>query len=122
MARRAAAARRHARPRAPSASHWHDRLAQVCCSPVARCWSLFLLAPLAAILVEERAGQGRRVRRPAAVREYFATPALRSSIWNTFWVRIVVTGITIPLAFAYAYALTRSAACAAKSTVSRDRA
>jgi iron(III) transport system permease protein len=41
-------------------------------------------------------------------RDYFATPALQSSIWNTLWVALVVTGITVPLAFAYAYALTRS--------------
>ena len=34
-------------------------------------------------------------------REYFATPALRDSIWNTLWVALVVTGITIPLAFTY---------------------
>jgi iron(III) transport system permease protein len=41
-------------------------------------------------------------------RDYFATPALRHSIWNTLWVATVVTAITIPLAFTYAYALTRS--------------
>ena len=41
-------------------------------------------------------------------REYFATPALRSSIWNTLWVALVVTAITVPLAFVYAYARTRS--------------
>ena len=41
-------------------------------------------------------------------REYLATPRLRDSIWNTLWVALVVTGVTIPLAFTYAYALTRS--------------
>ena len=41
-------------------------------------------------------------------REYFGTPALQQSIWNTLWVATVVTAITVPLAFTYAYALTRS--------------
>jgi iron(III) transport system permease protein len=88
--------------------HWHDRLAQVlllaCCALLA----LFLLAPMAAILVKSVQDKSGAFVGLLQFREFFATPALQSSIWNTFWVAIVVTGITIPLAFAYAYALTRS--------------
>ena len=39
---------------------------------------------------------------------YFGTPALSYSIHNSFFVSIVSTLITVPLAFVYAYALTRS--------------
>jgi iron(III) transport system permease protein len=39
---------------------------------------------------------------------YFATPALSISIYNSFFVSILSTAITVPLAFLYAYALTRS--------------
>jgi len=88
--------------------HWHDRLAQVlllgCCALLA----LFLLGPMLAILIKSVQDKSGAFVGLLQFREYFATPALQSSIWNTFWVAIVVTGITIPLAFAYAYALTRS--------------
>jgi iron(III) transport system permease protein len=39
---------------------------------------------------------------------YFSTPALFYSIHNSFTVAILSTAITVPLAFFYAYALTRS--------------
>ena len=39
---------------------------------------------------------------------YFSTPALFRSIGNSLWVATLSTAITIPLAFVYAYALTRS--------------
>ncbi len=39
---------------------------------------------------------------------YFQTPALARSIYNSFFVAIVSTLVTVPLAFVYAYALTRS--------------
>jgi len=39
---------------------------------------------------------------------YFSTPALFQSIGNSLWVSILSTLITVPLAFVYAYALTRS--------------
>jgi iron(III) transport system permease protein len=42
--------------------------------------------------------------------QYFATPALARSIGNSFFVAILSTLITVPLAFVYAYALTRSCA------------
>ena len=40
---------------------------------------------------------------------YFSTPALSDSLWNSLWVSSLITLITLPLAYTYAYALTRSA-------------
>lgn len=40
---------------------------------------------------------------------YFATPALSDSLLNSLWVSLLITAITLPLAYIYAYALTRSA-------------
>jgi iron(III) transport system permease protein len=98
------AARAIIRPRV----HWQDRLAQglllVCCVVLA----LFLLGPMATILVKSVQDKDGAFVGLLQFREYFANPALMYSIWNTFWVAVVVTAITIPLAFAYAYALTRS--------------
>ncbi|PYM67683.1 MAG: putative 2-aminoethylphosphonate ABC transporter permease subunit [Candidatus Rokuibacteriota bacterium] len=45
----------------------------------------------------------------ANYRTYFATPALATSIRQSFQVSLLSTLITVPLAFVYAYALTRSA-------------
>ena len=88
--------------------HWQERLAQglliVCCAALA----LFLLAPLASIFVMSLQDKSGAFVGLAQFRDYFATPALRSSIWNTLWVATAVTVITVPLAFFYAYALTRS--------------
>lgn len=45
----------------------------------------------------------------ANYQRYFATPALVQSLWNSIWVAALTTAIVIPLAFGYAYAITRSA-------------
>lgn len=39
---------------------------------------------------------------------YVTTPALLASAWNSVWTAAVTTVIVVPLAFGYAYALTRS--------------
>ncbi len=88
--------------------HWQDRLAQGlllagCCA-----LALFLLAPLGAILVKSLQDRSGTFVGLLQFREYFGTPALNQSIWNTLWVALVVTALTVPLAFTYAYALTRS--------------
>jgi iron(III) transport system permease protein len=44
----------------------------------------------------------------ANFQRYFATPALVRSLWNSLWVSGLTTAIVVPLAFVYAYALTRS--------------
>jgi len=89
-------------------AHWQDRLAQglllACCAALA----LFLLAPLAMILIKSVQDKDGVFVGLQQFREYFATPALMQSIWNTLWVSTSVTLIVVPLAFVYAYALTRS--------------
>jgi iron(III) transport system permease protein len=39
---------------------------------------------------------------------YFSTPPLVGALWNSLWVSGLTTAIVTPLAFVYAYALTRS--------------
>ena len=39
---------------------------------------------------------------------YVTTPALVRSMWNSVWTAAVATAIVVPVAFCYAYALTRS--------------
>jgi iron(III) transport system permease protein len=88
--------------------HWQERLAQgllvACCAALA----LFLFAPLFMILVKSVQDRDGAFVGFLQFQQYFQTPALRQSIVNTLWVATAVTGITVPLAFMYAYALTRS--------------
>ena len=44
----------------------------------------------------------------ANYQRYFSTPALVQSLWNSIWVSALTTSIVIPLAFGYAYAITRT--------------
>jgi len=97
-----------AAPRVKPIAHWQDRLAQGLLLGVCAFLVVFLLAPLFMILVksvEDKRGAFVGLR---LFQEYFQTPALRLSILHTLSVAFVVTGITIPLAFSFAYALTRS--------------
>ena len=68
----------------------------------------FLAAPLATVLlqsVEDRTGTFVALDNFAS---YLQTPALVNSLWNSVWVAGVVTLVTLPAAFLFAYALTRS--------------
>ena len=88
--------------------HWSDRVAHAILIAAGIALAVFLLAPMAMILaksVQDKAGDYIGV---ANFVEYFKTPALAKSIWNSVWVSTLVTCITIPLAFAFAYGLTRS--------------
>ncbi|MGH8519655.1 MAG: putative 2-aminoethylphosphonate ABC transporter permease subunit, partial [Panacagrimonas sp.] len=86
MATPAAALPRVAAPAVKPQVHWHDRLAQglllVCCLGLV----VFLLAPMAAILVKSVQDSSGAFVGLKQFQDYFATPALRSSIWNTLWV------------------------------------
>jgi iron(III) transport system permease protein len=70
--------------------------------------ALFLLAPMTAIFM--RAVQDSQGNYVGFVHfaNYFATPALARSVWNSVWVSLAVAAITVPAAFVFAYALTRS--------------
>jgi iron(III) transport system permease protein len=68
----------------------------------------FLAAPLLAILqqaAQDDQGQFVGLRNFLS---YLQTPSLLHSLWNSVWVSVLVTLIVVPLAFVFAYALTRS--------------
>ncbi len=88
--------------------HWTERIAHVILLAMGAVLGLALFAPIYMILaksVEDPDGNFVGLAQFAA---YFETPALANSIWNSVWVSGVVTLITLPAAFAFAYALTRS--------------
>lgn len=69
--------------------------------------SVFLLFPLGTLFsysLVDASGQWSLSR----FADFWATPGMGQAAWNTLWVGVVVTGITVPLAFVYAYALQRS--------------
>jgi iron(III) transport system permease protein len=88
--------------------HWTDRIGNVLLVGAGLLLALFLLAPLAMILVKSVENKAGEFVGLANFDAYFHTPALAHSIWNSLWVSTLVTAITIPLAFAFAYGLTRS--------------
>jgi iron(III) transport system permease protein len=85
-----------------------QRLAQGLLLAACAALVLFLLAPLAAILVKSVQDKDGAFVGLAHFRSYLESPSLLQSAWNTVWVATVVTLITVPLAFTFAYALTRS--------------
>jgi iron(III) transport system permease protein len=72
-------------------------------------WLLLTVAlPLAALLVKSfQDGTGAFVG-TANYRHYLSTPSLVQSMINSVWVAALTTAIVIPIAFGYAYALTRT--------------
>jgi iron(III) transport system permease protein len=85
-----------------------QRLAQALLLAACAALVAFLLAPLASILVKSVQDKDGAFVGLAHFREYLQSPSLLESAWNTVWVASVVTCITVPLAFTFAYALTRS--------------
>ncbi|MGH8519350.1 MAG: ABC transporter permease subunit, partial [Panacagrimonas sp.] len=70
--------------------------------------AVFLLAPMGAIFI--RAVEDNHGNYVGFVHfvNYFSSPALARSVWNSVWVALAVAAITVPAAFLFAYALTRS--------------
>ncbi len=97
-----------AAPAVKQASHWTDRIAHGALLLVALALVAFLALPLLAILLQALQGKEGEFVWLANFIEYAKTPALLDSLWNSLWVSAVVTAITVPLAFGFAYALTRS--------------
>ena len=88
--------------------HWTERMAHGALALVALALLVFLGAPLLAILKKAlEDGNGAFVGLANFV-AYAQTPALLQSLWNSLWVSAVVTLVTVPAAFGFAYALTRS--------------
>ena len=89
-------------------AHWTDRIAHIALFLVALALVAFLALPLAAILVHSVQGRDDEFVGLANFISYAQTPALLASLWNSLWVSALVTLITLPLAFGFAYALARS--------------
>jgi iron(III) transport system permease protein len=69
---------------------------------------VFLLVPMSAMLLRAvQDGDGHYVGL-RYFQEMLTTPAIGQSIWNSVWVSALTTVITVPLAFGFAYAITRS--------------
>ncbi len=88
--------------------HWTDRLAHVALAGVALLLLVFLAAPLVTILLKSVQDSNEQWVGLKNFIEYARTPALLQSLWNSLWVSALVTLITVPAAFGFAYALTRS--------------
>ncbi|MCH7542396.1 MAG: putative 2-aminoethylphosphonate ABC transporter permease subunit [Proteobacteria bacterium] len=70
--------------------------------------SVAVVLPLYTLLSKSLEDHGGRFIGLANFAEFFATPVLFHSIYNSLTIAIISTAITITLAFIYAYALTRS--------------
>src|SRR3954469_6912324 len=89
-------------------AHWTERISHIALLAMGAALGIALFAPIFMILaksVEDIDGNFVGVRHFV---EYFQTPALAQSIVNSLLISTVVTGITVPAAFTFAYALTRS--------------
>jgi iron(III) transport system permease protein len=67
-----------------------------------------LAAPMAMLLVRAFQDASGAFVGLANFATYVATPALVGSVWNSVWTAAAATAVVVPLAFGYAYALTRS--------------
>lgn len=91
-----------------------ERLAQLGLLGLCALLLLGLGGPLAALLAQafSQGGQSGQAGQGGAFAHfwaYLASPGLLSSLWNSLWVSVMVTLIVLPLAFVFAYGLTRSA-------------
>lgn len=89
-------------------THWSEWVGFVGLALVLMLLLAFLAAPLLAILQQAaQDDQGHFVGLRNFL-NYMQTPSLLHSLWNSVWVSLLVTFIVVPLAFVFAYALTRS--------------
>jgi iron(III) transport system permease protein len=88
--------------------HWIDRLAHILLALVAIILLYFVALPLGSILIQALQSEKGEFVWLANFIAYAQTPALLGSLWNSLWVSGLVTLIVLPLAFTFAYALTRS--------------
>ena len=89
-------------------THWTERIAHLSLALVALILTVFLAFPLGAILMQSLEGKQGEFAGFSNFIAYARTPALLTSLWNSVWVSATVTVITLPLAFIFAYAITRS--------------
>jgi len=89
-------------------AHWSDRIAHATLLAIVLALVVFLALPLASILVKALQDSAGAFVGLANFTSYLASPSLLSSLWHSVWVSALVTLITLPLAFGFAYALQRS--------------
>ncbi|WP_213954882.1 MULTISPECIES: putative 2-aminoethylphosphonate ABC transporter permease subunit [unclassified Variovorax] len=90
-------------------AQWADRLANLALLGTVALLCIGLLAPLLLILSKALdAPEGGQASGLDAFAAYLASPALLQSLGHSVQVSVLVTLIVVPLAFAFAYALTRS--------------
>ena len=89
-------------------AHWTDRIAYGGLLLIVLALAVFLAFPLAGILVKALENAGGEFVGLANFTSYLGSSALKQSLWNSVWVSALVTVTTLPLAFGFAYALTRS--------------
>src|SRR4051812_39203826 len=89
-------------------AHWTDRIAHATLVLIAAALVAFLALPLFTILVKSLQSPDGAWIGVANFTSYLKTPALLQSLWNSVWVSLLVTVVTVPLAFVFAYALARS--------------
>jgi iron(III) transport system permease protein len=89
-------------------AHWTDRIAHAALLLVVLALVVFLALPLASILVKSLQNSEGAFVGLANFTSYLASPSLLTSLWHSVWVSLMVTAITLPLAFGFAYALSRS--------------
>ena len=98
----------HALSQVTQRKHWSDWIGFAGLALVLFMLLAFLAAPLLAILLQaaqDDQGQFVGLRNFSS---YLQTPSLLQSLWNSIWGSSLVTFIVVPLAFVFAYALTRS--------------
>lgn len=100
-------------PAAPTLRlHWTDWLARGGLLALAALLGVGLMGPLLALLGQAFAPgvvDGQRQSAWQHFVAYLGSPALLDSLWHSLGVSVLVTLIVLPLAFTFAYALTRSA-------------
>jgi len=89
-------------------AHWTDRIAHAVLLVVVVALVVFLALPLASILVKSLQSADGAFVGLVNFTSYLATPSLLTSLWHSVWVSLMVTVIALPLAFGFAYALSRS--------------
>ncbi|SPA51784.1 putative 2-aminoethylphosphonate ABC transporter permease subunit [Cupriavidus taiwanensis] len=88
--------------------NWDEIIARAVLACVLAALFLFLLAPMCAILANAVLDQDGHFVGLAHFAAYIKTPALMQSARNSVMLAGSVVGISVPLAFVFAYALTRS--------------
>jgi len=89
-------------------AHWTDRIAHATLLLIVAALVVFLALPLATMLAKALQDRDGTFVGLANFASYLRTPSLLQSFVNSVSVSLLVTLVTVPLAFGFAYALSRS--------------